>query len=104
MGEERVGHCGGAAYFAEPRYAALDVRTPWHRDPPPAAVEVATDDDEYLTVDKWPRSVFAPHWHEEFNWIVLTRPGRVVALRGRIRGHTPAAAGPGGTGPGATWV
>jgi AraC-like DNA-binding protein len=50
---------------------------PWHR-PAPAAAEVETDDDELLTVDKWPRDVFAPHWHEEFNWLVLMRPGRMV--------------------------
>lgn len=60
------------------------MRTPWHREPPKAAAEVETDDDEFLTVDKWPRDVFGAHYHEEFNWIVLSRPGRmVVEVEGR---------------------
>jgi AraC-like DNA-binding protein/quercetin dioxygenase-like cupin family protein len=52
--------------------------TPWHRDPPAGLVEIETDDDTFLTVDTWPRGVFQPHYHEEFNWIVPMRPGRVV--------------------------
>ena len=45
----------------------------------PAGVAVIeTDDDELLTIEKWPREVFRPHYHEEFNWLVLTRPGRMV--------------------------
>jgi AraC-like DNA-binding protein len=51
---------------------------PWSRLPPVNVAEVATDDDDFLTVDKWPREVFEPHFHEEFNWIVPMRPGRVV--------------------------
>jgi AraC-like DNA-binding protein len=60
------------------------VTAPWHRAPPAsAAAKVETDDDELLTIEKWPREVFAPHWHEEFNWIVLMRPGRaVLAIEG----------------------
>ncbi len=54
------------------------VRAPWHREAPKGAVEVETDDDEFLTVEKWPKDVFAPHYHEEFNWLVLTRPGRMT--------------------------
>jgi AraC-like DNA-binding protein len=54
------------------------LRTPWHRDPPTNAAEVATDDDEFLTVDMWPRDVFRAHYHDEFNWLVLMRPGRMV--------------------------
>src|SRR5262245_8269534 len=50
---------------------------PWHRAAP-AGAEVETDDDELLTVDRWPREVFAPHWHDEFNWIVPMRPGRIA--------------------------
>src|SRR5262245_47960799 len=52
--------------------------SPWERDAPRGVAEVATDDGEFLTVDKWPKEVFAPHYHEEFNWIVPMRPGRVV--------------------------
>ncbi|MCE9580435.1 MAG: helix-turn-helix transcriptional regulator [Deltaproteobacteria bacterium] len=50
---------------------------PWHRPPPPA-IAIETDDDELLTIDRWPREVFAPHFHEEFNWLVPMRPGRIV--------------------------
>jgi AraC-like DNA-binding protein/quercetin dioxygenase-like cupin family protein len=51
---------------------------PWHREPPTGTTEVATDDDEFLTVETWPREVFQPHYHDEFNWLVLTRPGRMT--------------------------
>jgi AraC-like DNA-binding protein len=50
---------------------------PWDR-PPPEVAEIETDDDTFLTVERWPRDVFRPHYHEEFNWIVPMRPGRVV--------------------------
>ena len=60
------------------REGARSARPPWHRDAPTRAAEVATDDDEFLTVEKWPRDVFGPHYHEEFNWLVLTRPGRMT--------------------------
>lgn len=60
---------------------------PWHRARPDEAAEVATDDDEFLTVEMWPRDVFRPHYHEEFNWIVPMRPGRVV-VRVEDREHT----------------
>ncbi len=52
---------------------------PWHRARPTGAVDVATDDDEFLTIDKWPREVYRPHYHEEFNWVVPIRAGRMVA-------------------------
>lgn len=39
---------------------------------------VETDDDDFLTVERWPRGVFQAHYHEEFNWLVVTRPGRVA--------------------------
>ncbi|MFT3766128.1 MAG: hypothetical protein QM820_11520 [Minicystis sp.] len=51
---------------------------PWARAAPGDVAEVATDDDEFLTVDKWPKEVFGAHYHEEFNWIVPMRPGRLV--------------------------
>lgn len=62
------------------------MRAPWHREPPAGTAEVETDDDELLTVEKWPRDVFRPHYHEEFNWLVLTRPGRMV-MRVEEREH-----------------
>jgi AraC-like DNA-binding protein len=53
--------------------------TPWDRPRPTGAVDVATDDDDWVTVDKWPREVFRPHYHDsDFNWIVPMRAGRVV--------------------------
>ena len=53
--------------------------TPWHRVRPTGAVDVATDDDDFVTVDRWPSEVFRPHYHDaEFNWIVPLRAGRVV--------------------------
>ena len=52
---------------------------PWHRSRPTGAVDVATDDDDFVSVDRWPREVFRPHYHDtEFNWLVPMRPGRVV--------------------------
>ena len=52
---------------------------PWHRARPTGAVDVETDDDDFVTVDKWPRSVFRPHYHDsDFNWLVPMRPGRLV--------------------------
>jgi AraC-like DNA-binding protein len=51
---------------------------PWHRAPPLDVAEIETDDDTFLTVERWPREVFRPHFHAEFNWIVPMRPGRVV--------------------------
>ena len=54
------------------------MNTPWHR-PPPEMTEVETDDDDFVTVDKWPRDVFRPHFHDaDFNWLVPLRAGRVV--------------------------
>ena len=56
---------------------------PWTRPRPTGAVDVETDDDDFVTVDKWPKTVFLPHYHEEFNWLVPMRPGRfVVAVEG----------------------
>ena len=53
--------------------------TPWHRPRPSGAAVVETDDDDYVTVDKWPRDVFRPHYHDaDFNWLVPMRAGRVV--------------------------
>jgi AraC-like DNA-binding protein len=53
--------------------------TPWARTRPSGAVDVATDDDELVTVDRWPREVFRPHYHDrEINWLVPLRPGRIV--------------------------
>src|SRR5262249_39749621 len=50
----------------------------WHR-PPPKATKVETDDDDFVTVDRWPREVFRPHFHDaDFNWLVPLRAGRVV--------------------------
>jgi AraC-like DNA-binding protein len=55
------------------------VAPPWHRSRPTGAVDVATDDDDYVTVDVWPREVFRPHYHDDdFNWLVPLRAGRVV--------------------------
>jgi AraC-like DNA-binding protein len=54
------------------------MRPPWHRDAQPGLAEIATDDDEFLVVDEWPSEVFAPHVHDEFNWIVPMRAGRIV--------------------------
>ncbi|HEX4418380.1 MAG TPA: AraC family transcriptional regulator [Kofleriaceae bacterium] len=52
---------------------------PWHRARPTGAVDVETDDDDFITVDRWPNEVFRAHYHDaEFNWIVPLRPGRVV--------------------------
>jgi AraC-like DNA-binding protein len=54
---------------------------PWHRTRPSGAVDVATDDDDFVTVDKWPREVFRPHYHDkEFNWLVPLRAGRMVVM------------------------
>jgi AraC-like DNA-binding protein len=55
------------------------VTAPWQRARPTGAIDVATDDDDFVTVDQWPREVFRPHYHDaEFNWLVPMRPGRVV--------------------------
>lgn len=52
---------------------------PWQRARPTGAVDVATDDDDFVTIDRWPREVFRPHYHDaDFNWIVPMRPGRLV--------------------------
>ena len=58
--------------------------TPWQRARPTGAVDVETDDDDFVTVDKWPRTVFRPHYHDaDFNWLVPMRAGRlVVAIEG----------------------
>jgi AraC-like DNA-binding protein len=56
-----------------------DMTLPWHRSRPTGAVDVATDDDDFVTVDRWPREVFRPHYHDaDFNWLVPLRPGRLV--------------------------
>lgn len=52
----------------------------WDREAPQGAVEIAWDDDQFLTVDKWPREAFKEHYHEDFNWLVPMRPGRVVVV------------------------
>ena len=53
--------------------------TPWQRARPTGAVDVATDDDDFVTVDKWPREVFRPHYHDsDWNWFVPLRAGRIV--------------------------
>jgi AraC-like DNA-binding protein len=55
------------------------VTSPWHRERPAGAVDVATDDDDFVTVDRWPKDVFAAHYHDaDFNWLVPMRPGRIV--------------------------
>ena len=51
---------------------------PWHKPAPSEIAEIEFDDDELLTIEKWPREVFRPHYHESFNWIVPMRPGRIV--------------------------
>jgi AraC-like DNA-binding protein len=51
---------------------------PWDCEAPVAVAEIETDDDGFRTVDKWRKEVFRSHFHEEFNWIVPMRPGRVV--------------------------
>jgi AraC-like DNA-binding protein len=52
---------------------------PWHRARPIGAVDVATDDDDFVTVERWPSEVFRPHYHDtDFNWLVPLRPGRIV--------------------------
>ena len=52
---------------------------PWHRSRPSGATDVATDDDDFVTVDKWPREVFRAHYHDrDFNWLVPLRAGRMV--------------------------
>ncbi|MCA2978131.1 MAG: helix-turn-helix transcriptional regulator [Myxococcaceae bacterium] len=57
---------------------------PWAREVPAGVTEVETDDDELLVVDAWPREVFAPHVHAEFNWLVPMRSGRlVIEVEGR---------------------
>jgi AraC-like DNA-binding protein/quercetin dioxygenase-like cupin family protein len=61
--------------------------TPWHRTLPAGLAEVGTDDDELLIVDAWPREVFAPHVHDEFNWLVPMRNGRIV-ISVESREHT----------------
>ena len=54
-------------------------KLPWHRNRPLKSAEIETDDDEFLTIEKWPAEVFKPHFHDsEFNWIVPLRPGRFV--------------------------
>ncbi|HEY2366065.1 MAG TPA: helix-turn-helix domain-containing protein, partial [Polyangiaceae bacterium] len=54
------------------------MKTPWHR-PAPDATKVETDDDDFVTIDKWPRDVFRPHFHDvDFNWLVPLRAGRIV--------------------------
>jgi AraC-like DNA-binding protein len=53
--------------------------TPWYRPRPTGAVDVATDDDDFVTVDRWPSEVFREHYHDvDFNWLVPLRPGRLV--------------------------
>ena len=53
--------------------------TPWQRNRPTGAVDVETDDDDHVTVDKWPREVFRPHYHDaEVNWLLPLRAGRLV--------------------------
>ena len=60
------------------------MKTPWQRSAPDSllgAAIVETDDDDFVTVDKWPRDVFAPHYHDvDFNWLVPLRAGRVVVV------------------------
>jgi len=52
---------------------------PWHRPLRREIEVVATDDDDFLTLEQWPREVFAPHQHDgAFNWLVPLRPGRLV--------------------------
>ena len=70
-----------------PRPMLGAMAAPWDRAPPDGACEIETDDDNFLTVDEWPREVFRPHYHEEFNWIVPMRPGRVV-VRVEEREHS----------------
>ena len=54
------------------------MKTPWHR-PQPDMTNVETGDDDFVTVDKWPRDVFHPHFHDtDFNWLVPLRAGRMV--------------------------
>ena len=57
---------------------------PWHKPAPSEIAEIEFDDDELLTIEKWPREVFRPHYHESFNWIVPMRPGRIVV---RVEGN-----------------
>ncbi len=57
---------------------------PWAREVPAGVTEVETDGDELLMVDAWPREVFAPHMHVEFNWLVPMKSGRlVIEVEGR---------------------
>src|SRR5262249_2870841 len=56
-----------------------DSVTPGDRARPTGAVDVATDDDDWVTVDRWPREVFRAHYHDaDFNWIIPMRAGRLV--------------------------
>ena len=58
---------------------AAAMTAPWHRSRPSGAVDIETDDDDFVTVDKWPREVFRPHYHDtDFNWLVPLRAGRMV--------------------------
>jgi AraC-like DNA-binding protein len=58
---------------------AAAMPAPWIRARPTGAVDIATDDDDFVTVDQWPREVFRPHYHDtDFNWLVPMRPGRIV--------------------------
>ncbi len=64
---------------------------PWHRSRPTGAVDVATDDDDFVTVDRWPTEVFRPHYHDtDFNWLVPLRLGRIVV---DVEGHELALDG-----------
>src|SRR5207245_499020 len=71
----------GRQPFARRRH----VTAPWQRNRPTGAVDIATDDDDYVTIDRWPREVFRPHFHDsDFNWLVPMRAGRiVVAIEGQ---------------------
>jgi AraC-like DNA-binding protein len=74
------------------------VSPPWQRPRPTGAVDVATDDDDFVTVDRWPREVFRPHYHDgEFNWLVPMRPGRIVVA---VAIASPGSAGARSTPPG----
>jgi AraC-like DNA-binding protein len=74
-----VPHRRACLRAADTGLRATAMTAPWYRSRPTGAVDVETDDDDFVTVDKWPRTVFRPHYHDsDFNWLVPMRPGRLV--------------------------
>ena len=51
---------------------------------PDKTVEINPIEDVFLTIEKWPKAAFQPHYHDAFNWLVPLSAGHMtVELPGR---------------------